>query len=90
MEPSKTREHPRVELRVKTPHYDLITHYEEEGKDFYEVLDHVINVMYRSLLQEKEKMIDARKHRIKLEKAFDFEKQEYEEEVYDDSEEHDE
>ena len=87
MEPSKTREHPRVELRIKTPHYDLITHYEEEGKDFYEVLDHVIDVMYQLLLQKKEKMIDARKHRIKLEKAFDFEG---EEEAYDDSEEHDE
>lgn len=85
MEPSATREHPRIELRVKTPHYDLITHYEHDGMDFYQVLDHVIDVMYRLLHEEKQKYVDARKHREKEAKLFS-----HEEEAYDDSPEDDE
>lgn len=84
MEPSKIREHPKVELRIKTPHYDLITHYEQEGMDFYQVLDHVIDVMYRLLHEEKQKLVDARKHRSKQEKAFEYEQEEFEESEYED------
>jgi ribosomal subunit interface protein len=60
-EPSKLREHSRVELRVKTPHYDLVTHYEFQGEAFYDVLDRVIDTMYRELHEAKQKMVDKRK-----------------------------
>lgn len=58
---SKTREHHHIELRVKSPHYDLISDYEHNGTDFYVALDHVIDLMYRRLHEEKERRIDKRK-----------------------------
>jgi len=61
LEPSKTREHHFIELRVKSPHYDLISNYEHNGTDFYDVLDRVIDVMYRKLHDEKKKHVDQRK-----------------------------
>jgi ribosome-associated translation inhibitor RaiA len=54
--PSTTREHNFAELRVKTPHYDKISSY--EGPRMYEVLDHVIDVMYRELHEAKRKRED--------------------------------
>ncbi len=60
-EPSKVHEHHRIELRVKSPHYDLVTHSEKEGVDFYEALDHVIDVMYRQLHEHKRKLEDDKK-----------------------------
>lgn len=60
-EPSKTREHHRIELRVKTPHYDKISDYEYTGTKFYDVLDRVIDVMYRELHEEKRRNHDREK-----------------------------
>ena len=60
---SCTCEYHRVELRVTSPRYDLISNYEHEGTAFYDVLDHVIDVMYRQLLEYKQKEIDERKQR---------------------------
>lgn len=62
MEDSKTREHPRVELLVKSPNYDLVTHCEHEGVKFYDALDRVIDTMYRELHEHKRKLVDERKH----------------------------
>lgn len=59
LEPSKVHEHHRIELRIKTPHYDLISNY--EGPKFYDVLDRVIDVMYKRLREEKKKHLDKRK-----------------------------
>lgn len=84
LEPSGAREHPRIELRVKAPHYDLVTHYEEDGKDFYDVLDHVVDLMYRLLREEKQKYIDARKKAGKQERGFQIEDEEGE--LFDDEE----
>lgn len=56
MEPSKTREHSRIELRVKTPHYDKITHHEFQGDKFYDVLTDVIETMHKELREEKRKL----------------------------------
>ncbi len=61
LEPSKVHEHSRVELRVKTPHYDLVSHYEFSGQGFYDVLDRVIDVMYQELHEAKQKLVDQRK-----------------------------
>lgn len=60
-EPSKLRQHSRVELIVKTPNYDLKTDREHEGEEFYQVLDHVIDTMYRLLHEVKQRHIDDRK-----------------------------
>jgi ribosome-associated translation inhibitor RaiA len=60
-EPSKLRQHSRVELRVKSPNYDLISNYEFEGEEFYDVLDRVIDVMYHELREAKQKRVDDRK-----------------------------
>lgn len=60
-EPSKLRQHSRVELRVISPHYDIVSHYEFEGVEFYEALDRVIDVMYERLHEEKRKNVDKRK-----------------------------
>jgi ribosomal subunit interface protein len=59
LEPSKVHSHHRIECRLKTPNYDLVSNY--EGADFYDVLDRVIDIMYRQLLNEKQKQIDERK-----------------------------
>jgi len=59
LQPSKIHAHHFIELRVKTPHYDLISNY--EGPNFYDVLDRVIDVMYQELHEAKRKRIDARK-----------------------------
>lgn len=61
--PSKVREHHFVELRVKSPNYDLVTHYEHEGMPFYECLDRVIDTMYKNLHEAKRKKIDDRNHK---------------------------
>ncbi len=60
-EPSKVREHHRIELRVKTPHYDLVSDYEHQGDNFYDVLDRVIDVMYRELHEHKRRLDDDKK-----------------------------
>lgn len=62
LEPSAAREHHRVELRVKTPRYDLIADREHQGDDFYKTLDHVIDVMFRNLIEAKRKALDERDH----------------------------
>lgn len=56
LEPSKTREHNRVELRIKTPHYEKVSDY--EGPKFYDVLDRVIDIMYKELHEEKRRQHD--------------------------------
>ncbi len=63
LEPTKIHEHPRAELRVKTTHYDLISNYEYTGVDLYGVIDRVIDIMYRQLLEAKKKENDQRKMR---------------------------
>lgn len=60
-EPSKVHEHHRVELHVRCGHYNLNSSYEHEGTDFYDVLDRVIDVMYRNLCEEKRKHVERNK-----------------------------
>lgn len=56
LEAGRPHAHHRVELRIKTPRYDLIVH--EEGAEIYKVLDSVIDRMYYQLHKEKEALID--------------------------------
>lgn len=60
LEPSTVNEHHRVELIVKTPNYRKSIDYEYPGTAFYDVLDRVIDTMYKELHEEK------RKHHDKL------------------------
>lgn len=60
-EPSKVNEHHKVTLLVKSPNYDLVSEYEHPGVGFYDVIDRVIDVMYRNLHEAKRKMVDDRK-----------------------------
>lgn len=62
LEPSKVHRHHKVELRVKTPHYDLISTYEHEGDKFYDTLDRVIDTMYKEL-HEKKKLLKKDKEK---------------------------
>jgi ribosomal subunit interface protein len=57
--PAHLHAHHRVELLVKTPNYDLVTHY--EGPEFYDAIDNVIDSMYRQLLEKKDKHVEDRK-----------------------------
>lgn len=57
--PGHVHAHHRIELLVKSPHYDKVTHF--EGPDFYDAIDKVIDTMYRQLLDEKDKLLDDRK-----------------------------
>jgi ribosomal subunit interface protein len=57
--PSKVHAHHFIELHVKTPHYDKMSTY--EGPEFYDVVDRVIDVMYRELHKAKDKEKEHRK-----------------------------
>lgn len=57
LEPSTVHEHNKVELRVKSPHFDLITGHEfNHGEKFYDVLDRVIDTMYLRLHEENKRI----------------------------------
>ncbi|HEV2916689.1 MAG TPA: HPF/RaiA family ribosome-associated protein [Candidatus Babeliales bacterium] len=53
LEPSKVHAHHFIELRIKTPQWDKVSSY--EGPEFYDVVDRVIDVMYRELRALKDK-----------------------------------
>ncbi len=63
LEASKTREHPHVELRIKTPNYSCVSNYEKNGVDMYDAIDRVIDTMYNQLCELKGKQDDQRKQR---------------------------
>lgn len=56
LSPSDVHRHHRVELLIKSPHYDLMSEYEHAGTDFYDAINHVITVMYRRLLEAKDRL----------------------------------
>ena len=59
LEAERTHHHHRVELRIKTPRYDLISNY--EGPDMYDVIDRVIDVMYHKIHEKKRELQDKDK-----------------------------
>lgn len=54
--PGKIHAHNRVEVLVKTPHYEAFT--EEEGPKPYEVIDIVLDRMFEKLTEEKRKFVE--------------------------------
>jgi ribosomal subunit interface protein len=59
LEPSTVHAHHLVEIRLKTPDYNLISNY--EGPHMYEVIDRVIDVLYQQVHEEKRKRVDAKR-----------------------------
>ena len=59
VEASKVHAHHKVELRIKTPHYDLVAHH--EGPEMYHEIDKVVDKMVRELRRAKEKRVDDQK-----------------------------
>lgn len=55
LEAQRVHHHHRVELRVKTPHYDVNVH--REGPDLYLIMDEVITIAENDLRKAKEKRI---------------------------------
>ena len=60
-EPSKTHEHHKVELLVKSPNYHKVISYEHQGTPFYDVIDRVIDTMYFELHEAKKRLVEERK-----------------------------
>lgn len=58
-QPSKVHAHHRIDLLIKSPHYDLMTY--DEGPDFYGVLDSVFDTAYRRLHEEKDRHLEDKK-----------------------------
>ena len=67
LEPSKIHACHVITLKVKTPHFDMISTY--EGSKFYDVLDRVIDVMYADLLKKKKEQKDHEKTQGRRESA---------------------
>ncbi len=59
LKPSKVHSHHFVELRVKSPNYDLISSF--EGPDFYDTVDRVIDVMYHQIHEKKDRHNEEKK-----------------------------
>ncbi|MGE0206858.1 MAG: HPF/RaiA family ribosome-associated protein [Candidatus Babeliales bacterium] len=54
LDPSKIHAHHKVHILVKTPRYYLNSDY--EGPDFYDVLDRVIDTMYRQIITKRKEL----------------------------------
>lgn len=59
--PSKLHAHHEIELQVKTPNYEAIV--KKEGPDFYNLLDTVVDAMYRKLHDEKDTLVTEHKQK---------------------------
>ena len=61
--PGKIHAHNRVEMLVKTPHYEVFTEY--EGPKPYEAVDIVLDRMFEKLTEEKRKLVERSRTVIK-------------------------
>ena len=59
MEASTVHAHHKVELRVKTPNYDLVAHH--EGPEMYQEIDRVTDKMVAEIRRAKERRVDEEK-----------------------------
>lgn len=60
LEASSVHAHDKVEIRIKTPHYDLVAHH--EGPEMYQEIDRVVDKMVREIRRAKEKRVDEQKN----------------------------
>lgn len=61
LEAAETHHHHKVEIRLKTPNYDIIA--QRQGPEMYAVIDQVVDVLHQELIKAKEKRVDANKQR---------------------------
>jgi len=54
LEPSKVHANNKVHILIKTPRYYLNSDY--EGPDFYDILDRVIDTMYRQIITKRKEL----------------------------------
>ena len=59
LEASAVHAHNKVELRIKTPNYDLIAHH--EGPELYQEIDRVTDKMIQEIRRAKERRVDGEK-----------------------------
>lgn len=59
LEASTVHAHNKVELRVKTPNYELTAHH--EGPEMYQEIDRVIDKMVQEIRRAKERHVDEAK-----------------------------
>lgn len=59
LEASTVHAHNKVELRIKTPNYELVAHH--EGPEMYQEIDRVIDKMIQEIRRAKEKHVDEAK-----------------------------
>ena len=59
LEAARTHHHHRVEIFLKSPHYDLVSHY--ECPEMYLAIDKAVDKMFAEVTREKKKRIDFRK-----------------------------
>jgi ribosomal subunit interface protein len=59
LEAERTHHHHKIEIGLKSPHYDLHVH--KEGPEFYKVLDEAIDTMYHNVHEAKRELIDKKK-----------------------------
>lgn len=59
LEASTVHAHNKVELRVKTPNYELVAHH--EGPEMYQEIDRVIDKMIQEIRRAKERRVDETK-----------------------------
>lgn len=52
-----------VEIRIKTPRFDLIA--KREGKDMYPLIDETVHVMERELQKAKQQLVDQTRQKKK-------------------------
>jgi ribosome-associated translation inhibitor RaiA len=57
--PSHVHAHHKIELRIKSPNYHVVSTY--EGPDFYLTLNRVIDTAYLQLHEDKQRLVDRRK-----------------------------
>jgi ribosomal subunit interface protein len=59
LEDNPVHPHHKVELRIKTPHYDLIAHH--EGPEMYQEIDRVTDIMLQEIRKAKARLVDDKK-----------------------------
>jgi ribosomal subunit interface protein len=61
LEASHVHAHHKVELRVKTPNYELVAHH--EGPEMYQEIDRVTDKMIQEIRRAKERRVDEEKNK---------------------------
>lgn len=58
IEPHFTHHHHKIEIRFKSPHYEIFMH--DEGPELYVMLDALLRGLYDRICQQKERVVDHR------------------------------